>query len=106
MKKKEITLIRPKISFLRGLAGLILVFAGIGFLLIAVIAFITVIGFFAGLGFFAISFAFFAGGYHAFTGSTRFKCPYCKNDMSASPDSKSIRCNRCREWILLKWDKN
>ncbi|MDD4877583.1 MAG: hypothetical protein PHO02_00930 [Candidatus Nanoarchaeia archaeon] len=102
--KKEVTLKLPIVSELNKGLSAIFVLAGVVMALVAVFFFITIIGFFAAIGAIVVSAFCFVISQRLKNSSVGFSCPYCKKQLMVMGGIESIKCVRCGDLILLKWE--
>jgi len=100
---EEIELLKPKQSFPKKFIGIIFGLIALMFFLLSFVCFISIFGFFVGVGFMAIAICFAVAGSKLYSGDKKIKCPYCDDELTVSPEQKSIKCERCHKIILLKW---
>ena len=103
---EEIELLKPKQSSPKKFIGIIFSLIALMFFLLGFVCFISIFGFFMGVGFIAIAICFAVAGSRLYSGNKKIKCPYCDDELTVSPEQKSIKCGRCHKIILLKWLDN
>lgn len=103
---EEIELLKPKQSSPKKFIGIIFSLIALMFFLLSLVCFISIFGFFVGVGFIAIAICFAVAGSKLYSGDKKIKCPYCDDELTVSPEQKSIKCGRCHKIILLKWLDN
>lgn len=102
-QKKEITLTKAQVSYLSKGAGLINIIVGGFVFLISIGMFISIVLIIPAIFVAGVGLVIIQGGYTLMKGGVKFNCPYCKKGLYVTSDTDSIKCNRCKELVLLKW---